>query len=349
LQWDGKDKRLLDGSGLYLNLRRKSKTWIFRKKHFGKTRIITLGKWPTLSCKQARIEAGKYADQPDLSGKTVSDLVAEYKKDIVNPDSKIPKQVYGYLNQIEKELGSLRVITIKRLQLVQFIKRYSREHGARTADRLRSYLRMLFAYGVEEGVITGQNEMDGVSMRVTGYKPIARSRTLTPDEIRMVWAWKNPDKGQQNAEDNARVIKFLLLTGLRISEAFAGYIDGDKFRIDDTKGKHSKNEPRPHWVHLTELARALLPLPKRNPTNIQAWLKRQLDVAGIEDRFTPHDCRRTYATIANDNGVREFIVERALNHRMQGVMATYNHAEYEEERSECARVVESTILQIVEL
>ena len=348
LAWDGKDKRILDGSGLYLNLRRNSKTWIFRKKHLGKTRIITLGKWPALSCKQARIEAGKYADQSDISRKTVSDLIAGYKTDVVNPASKIPKQVYGYLNHIEEEFGGQRVITIKRAQLVQFIKRFSREHGARTADRLRSYLRMLFAYGVEEGIITGQNEMDGVTVRVTGYKQIDRRRTLTPDEIRMVWAWKNPDTGQQNAEDNARVLKFLLLTGLRISEAFAGYVDGYKFRIDDTKGKHAKHETRPHWVYLTDQARALLPLPKRNPTNIQAWLKRQLDVVGIEDRFTPHDCRRTFATIANDNKVQAFIVERTLNHRLQGIMATYNHAEYEDERIECAKIVDTVIQDIVE-
>jgi integrase len=348
LQWDGKDKRILDASGLYLNLRRNSKTWIFRKRHSGKTRIITLGKWPALSCKQARIEAGKYANQSDLSRKTVSDLIAVYKTDVVNPESKIPKQVYGYLHHIEKEFGRQHVITIKRANLVQFIKQFSNEHGARTSDRLRSYLRGVFAYGVELGYITGANPMEGVTVRVTGYKQIDRSRTLTPDEIRMVWAWKNPDKGQQNAEGNARVLKFLLLTGLRISEAFAGYVDGDKFRIDDTKGKHAKHESRPHWVYLTAQARALLPLPKRNPTNIQAWLKRQLDLAGLEDRFTPHDCRRTFSTLANEHGVQPFIVERVLNHRMQGVMAVYNRAEYESERIECAKIVDTVIQDIVE-
>jgi hypothetical protein len=142
---------------LYLNLRRNSKTWIFRKSHSGKTRILTLGKWPALSCKQARIEAGKYSDQSDLSSKTVSDLIAEYKTDVVNPDSKVPKQVYFYLGRIEIEFGRLHVITIKRLQLVQFIKRFSHERGTRTADRLRSYLRQVFAYGVELGYITGSN------------------------------------------------------------------------------------------------------------------------------------------------------------------------------------------------
>ena len=106
LHWDGKDKRILDGQGLYLNLRRNSKTWIFRKKHSGKTQIITLGKWPTLSCKQARLDARRYADESNISNKTVSDLIAEYKKDVVYPDSKVPKQVEGYLNHIDQSFLS---------------------------------------------------------------------------------------------------------------------------------------------------------------------------------------------------------------------------------------------------
>ena len=346
LAWEGKDRRILDGQGLYLNLRRNSKTWIIRKKYRGKNRIITLGKWPALSCKQARLDARQYADESNISRKTVSELISEYRTDVVYPESKVPQQVDMYLNHIEMALGRLRIIAVKRAQLVYFIKQYSHEHGARSADRVRAYLRQLFGYGVELGYITGANPMDGVTVRVTGYKYVSRSRTLTPDEIRMVWAWKNPDKGQQNVEDFARIIKFLLLTGFRISEALAGYVDGDKFRIDDSKGK--KHEARPHWVHLTEQALALLPLPKRNPTNIQAWLKRQLDAAGIEDRFTPHDCRRTFATLANDNGAQPFIVERVLNHKMQGVMAIYNRAEYEAERIECAEIVDAAIREITE-
>jgi integrase len=348
LHWVGKDKRILDGQGLYLNLRRNSKTWLFRKKHSGKTQIITLGKWPTLSCKQARLDARRYADESNISNKTVSDLIAEYKKDVVYPDSKVPKQVEGYLNHIDQSFGQFKVMGVKRAQLVYFIKQYSVERGARSADRVRSYLKQVFAYGVELGYLTGSSPMDGVTKRVTGYKPIDRSRVLSNDEIRIVWSWKNPDKGQQNVEDNARVIKFLLLTGLRISEAQAGYIDGDKFRIDDTKGKHSRHESRPHWVHLPEQARALLPLPECSATNIQAWLKRLLIAEGIEPRFTPHDCRRTFATLANDNGAQPFIVERVLNHKMQGVMAVYNYAEYEDERIECAEIVDAAIREITE-
>jgi len=347
LKWEGKDKRIGDGQGLYLNLRKNSKTWIIRRSQAGKTQIITLGKWPGISCRKARLEAARYMNQDDVSNVTVKELAEEYKTDVVNPDSKVPKQVEGYLNHIIDEFGQIKVINIKRANLVRFIKHYSKTRGQRSADRLRSYLKQLFSYGVELGYITGENPMDGVTKRVTGYIAIDRQRTLNNGEIKMVWSWKNADHGWQETEDNVRVIKFLLLTGLRISEAQSGYVDGDKFRMDDTKGKHPKHEKRPHWVYLTDTANALLPLPSVTPTNIQAWLRRKLKSEEIENRFTPHDCRRTYATMANDNGVNPFIVDRSLNHKIQGVMGIYNQAEYEAERIQCAKVVESAILKMI--
>ena len=124
----------------------------------------------------------------------------------------------------------------------------------------------------------------------------------------MIWAWRNAPQGWKKTEDNVRMIKFLLLTVLRISEAQIGYVDGDKFRIDDTKGKHPKHEKRPHWVYLTDEAKLQIPLPKCTATNIQQWLKRKLVSDDIQDRFTPHDCRRTYSTIANDTGHTTFIL-----------------------------------------
>jgi len=346
LNWEGKDKRIRLDDGLYLMIRKSSKTYIIRKTVNKKAQVITLGKHPALSLRKAKSETRKILDA-DTSNVTVDTLIKDYLNDVVYPESKVPNQVEGYLNHIRNEFGVIKAMDVKRLELVQFIKTYSRTRGARSSDRLRSYLIQLFAYGVELGYIDGKNPMEGVTKRVTGYKPIDRDRILTDDEIKMVWSWRNAEQGWQKTEDNVRLIKFLLLTGLRISEAQAGYVDGDKFRVDDTKGKHSKNEKRPHWVYLTKSAIALLPLPRCTPTNIQAWLKRKLIKEGITNRFTPHDCRRTFATIANDNGVDPFIVERALNHRMQGVMATYNHADYEAERIECAKTVEIVINDIL--
>ena len=123
--------------------------------------------------------------------------------------------------------------------------------------------------------------MTEVTKRITGYRPVDRTRVLSNSEICMIWSWKNNSTGWQKTEDNVRVIKFLLFTGLRISEAQNGYADGNYFRVDDSKGKHSKTEKRPHWIYLTDNAKKLLPLPKCTATNIQAWLKRKL----ISERY----------------------------------------------------------------
>jgi integrase len=338
LKWK-KDRVVGLGDGLSIRIRKSSKTYIIRKTTAGRISVITLGKSPALSLKQAKFKAMQFAQQADVSSVIVSTLIEDYIKDVVSPSSKVPDQVCGYLSHIDSVFGRHKVISVTRFALVQFIKSYSAKNGARTADRLRGYLRSVFAYAVELGY-RDQNPMDGVSVRVTGYIPKARRRFLSDDEIRMVWTWPESDP-------NTLMIKFLLLTGLRISEARAGYVDGDKYRIDDSKGKHQKDDPRPHWVHLTPTAKALLPLPSTADRRTQEWLKKKLVAAGITDCFVPHDCRRTFATIANSNGVEPFIVERALNHKMPGVMAIYNHAEYEAERIDCAEVVESAVLGIL--
>lgn len=108
----------------------------------------------------------------------------------------------------------------------------------------------------------------------------------------------------------------------------------------------SKNQ-RAHWVELTDACIDQLPLPNCTPTNIQAWLRRLLDNNGIEPRFTPHDLRRTAATRMADTGVSPFIVERVLNHTLEGVMAVYNRAEYEKERVDAAFQLTNHILEVV--
>jgi len=49
----------------------------------------------------------------------------------------------------------------------------------------------------------------------------------------------------------------------------------------------------------------------------------------------------------NGNGLQPFIVERILNHTMEGVMAVYNRAEYEQERIEAAETLERVMTEVV--
>ena len=180
-----------------------------------------------------------------------------------------------------------------------------------------------------------------VTSRITGYIPKSRDRVLSDDEIKDMWTWKNNPQGWQRTEDNTRILRFLLLTGLRINEARNGYQVGNKWIVPKEISKNGNA----HWVYLTETAKQQLPLPSCTTTNIQAWLKRRLGLDN-DNRYTPHDLRRTCATRMADNGIEPFIVERVLNHKLEGVMAVYNRAEYEAERIKAALVMEKILIGI---
>lgn len=341
LKWDGKDQILNDGGGLYLNLRRSSRTFIVRKRRQGRMLVTTLGKWKSspeaagMTLKEARAKAAVMAVEGVPSEMRVSALVERYQREIVEANHKRPHLADGYFRRaILPAIGPKRVADIKPLDLSGIVERYAKESGQRSGAQLLSQTKALFGYAVELGVIPF-NPAQQLTARITGYKYNPRERVLTDDEIRLLWSEKKP---------NAKILRFLALTGLRISEAQKGHQDGDKWRVP---AEYSKNG-KPHWVHLTDTAKAQLPFPVSTPTNIQAWLRRRCDNHKIDPRYTPHDLRRTAATRMAGIGIEPFIVERVLGHTLQGVMGIYNRAEYENERVNAAKLLEKHILSMID-
>jgi integrase len=334
LKWDGKDRLVAFGDGLFLNVRKSSKTWVIRRRHGGKMEVTTLDKYPLMSVKAARVAAMEKALAQTAHGMTVEMLSEKYLAEVIDREHKRPELSRGYFDRaILPELGPRKVADIKTFDLAQLVQSYARR-GARSADALRSQLKKLFCYAVELGLIR-DNPAEAISRRVSGYTARSRERVLTDDEIGIVW---------RENHHHAALCRFLLLTGLRISEAQKGYRDSDRWHVPAAVSKNG----REHWVYLTPTARAQLTEPfDTSPTAVQAWLRRWCDKHGIDPRYTPHDLRRTAATRMADAGVEPFIIERMLNHTMQGVMAVYNRAEYEAERIEAARTLEVALLRVV--
>lgn len=330
LKWEGKDRLVSAGDGLYQNVRHKSKTWLLRRRIRGKYRVRTLGKHPRMPVKEARILALQDAIEGEPSEMTGEVLAERYYTEVVEVEHKRPELFRGYLDRaVIPGIGSRRLVEVTPADLAEVIGDY-RARGARSADQLLSALRALFTFAIEIGIRT-DNPAAALTRRVAGYRPKGRDRVLSDNEVRALWAEES---------QNARVLRFLVLTGLRISDAQNGHRHGNRW-IDSAE--QSKNG-RAHWVHLTPSALDQLPLPRSTPTNIQAWTRRWCARSSIAPHFTPHDCRRTAATRMADNGVEPFVVERALNHTLQGVMGIYNRAEYQAERMEAAKSLESAIL-----
>jgi integrase len=308
------------GDGLWLRVRTTGrKTFIVRRKQGGKTKIITLGDWPTLSLKAARFMAGTAKTPSDA---TVNDLLKQYHEAVISGHAR-PKQFDTYERRIRDAMGTIRVSEVKTTRLAQLIS--ENRSTPRSADSLRSHLRAMFNLAIELGW-RDDNPAAVIGARVTGYKYEPITRTLKHDEIRQLWQWEG---------NNAALLRLLLLTGLRISEGQNGRADGDLWRMDKTKNG------KPHWVYLTPTAKAQLVSPfEVSPTAVQAWVKRR------KVGWTPHDLRRTFATLAMDNGVLPHVVEKCLNHSLEGMLRVYAHSEMTAERITAAKVVERVILEI---
>ena len=312
------------GDSLWLRIRATGrKTFIVRRKQNNKTKIITLGDWPTLSLKEASRQAVTVKTPGDA---TMSDLVTQYINTVISGHAR-PKQFKVYGDRIKKAIGHIRVSEVETKRLAEFVSEY--RSTPRAADSLRSHLRAMFSLAKELGW-NRDNPASDIGARVTGYKYDPITRVLTPDEIEQLWKWEGR---------NAAILRFLLLTGLRIGEAQSGQADGDLWRIAKTKNG------KPHWVFISATAKDQLAEPfDCSTTNVQAWIRRKQKFSATA--WTPHDLRRTFATLAMENGVLPHVVEKCLNHALEGMLRIYAHAEMTEERIAAAKTVERVVLEI---
>jgi integrase len=344
IRYTDKDQWINDSAtrGLYLRVTKSNATgpidkaaWVVRQKIQGKTHRNVIGHWPAMNLQDARKQRDLVLgvdihDQINMAG-----LLDQYDRAVLSRQ-KSGNQARVYSRHVRDRFGPRLANTIRRAEMTGMIQKYSRDRGARSADRLLSFLRGVFGYGVELDYIQA-SPVDGVTKRVTGYQHKPRERVLTDDELRLIWTWEG---------NQAALLRFLTLTALRIGEAQQGYRDGDQWIVP---AEISKNTDA-HWVQLTPTAIEQLRQAggsfDTSPTATQAWLKRKLTNLEYsnEKRFTPHDLRRTAATRMGDAGVAPHVIEKVLNHRLRGVAQTYNRAELQLERVEAAKLLEQAIL-----
>jgi integrase len=325
----GKAERLVaDGNGLYIRIRsgegKISRTWQFRRREGGGLSITTLGTYPALPLLEARQQALELATKRKSYSPTVDVAVEQWLSERIDHTHRKAELIRGYVERaIIPALGSRRVRDIEPSEIATVVRDYrdrvgkkiAAHKGGRTAARaLLGVFKGLFGYAVANGWIK-QSPAAQLTPAVVGPPGMPRTRVLSDDEIRFVMT---TDIRQ------GPVLRFLLVTGLRIGEAYNGHRDGQYWVV---LPEFSKNK-REHRVWLSDLALVQL---DRHPWgapryDVQHWLA---DNAG---GWCAHDLRRTFSTRNNAMGVPPYIVERMLNHIFDGVMAVYNHATYDAER-----------------
>lgn len=179
----------------------------------------------------------------------------------------------------------------------------------------------------------GYTESAPTARMQTPAKPPSRQRVLSASELIAVWRAADPET------DYGRIVRLCILSGQRIGQWAAmrrEYIAGDTivFPAEAMKSKRS------HILPLTDGMRALLPdcvgllFPTANAQAFSNWSrsKHRLDALSGVTKFTHHDLRRSWATIAAEElNIEPHHIESVLAHSTGTAIARiYNRAKYQE-------------------
>lgn len=210
------------------------------------------------------------------------------------------------------------------------------ERGPVEADHAKIALSGLYTWLIDRGTVEATPVLK-IKSRASGG---GRERTLSPSELRMIW------KGTEHVCDDYRcIIRLLMLTGSRREEI--GGLQWSEVGTDrlELPGSRVKNG-RGHLIPLSPLATRQLPIPRDRPNvfgrrtgrTFSGWgkAKIELDRHAKIDHWTPHDLRRTVATMMRELRIADtHLVELILNHvsgTRSGVAGVYDRSERLEER-----------------
>ena len=362
-----KDKYIADGDGLFLRVMPNgTKTFCFRYTVGTKRRLLSLGPVPILSLTEARDRANQarklvFAGTDPLdtakrtaggSGETVAKLIEDWKERYAK---KTYKRLDTQLRMVDKDItpviGALPVKDLTKQHVSQVINRII-DRGAKVkANRVLSLMKTIFGYAAEHGYIPESPVT--MTRKGAGGREKPKKRVLSPDEISIFLTTVDRRTGFMTWRTK-QILRLILLTAQR-----PGEVASMQWEHVDLVGRVWCLPPeivkaeREHVVHLSQQAVEVLEFAQRHtkgqrfvfgsvredgkPTGTQtlstAVLKMFKDGEfGAMRRFTPHDLRRTAATRMADIPVHAHVVEKILNHRMKGVMAVYNYADYLPER-----------------
>ena len=199
--------------------------------------------------------------------------------------------------------------------------------GAGTAARVVELLGGMWTWSEKRGLVSGPNPARGVEK----HRGEAKDRTLNPDELARLGAALREHETLQPMASTA--IRLIALTGLRREEACGlRWCEIDQatgcLRLETSKtGRSTRPIGKPALQLLESLPRlhGEWVFPNRLGTG-SADLKKQIaaifDAAGLKDARS-HDLRRTFASVAADEGYGDATIGELLGHARRGVTSRH--------------------------
>lgn len=344
-----------------------------------KTHRLTLGRHPALTLADARRLADKHraeaakGEAPTTPRQRAREVLSfdaladAYVKKAARDKRSWEADEY-LLRAARAAWGSRPAAEITRRDIVGLLDDIAERSGT-VANRTQSVLRTLLGWATREEHIPA-NPLAGEPKR--GGRETPKERALDDAEIAALWRTLDSYKGHKPV---ALALKTILLTCCRPGEVSAmrrdelADIDGKapEFRLPRERTKNG----RAHVVPLSSLAVAVIkeaiklgdpcPFVFRSKWDQDAAIERHslsqamkgkkavvgiVATAGIKPA-TPHDLRRTGATLARGAGVPRENVQALLNHTPDDVTATYDRYEMLAEKRAAVKAIASAVKRIL--
>jgi len=297
---------------------------------------------------------------------STSPTIAVLANEFIERDIKANRKgVDPVIRMFEKDIlpfiGNYKLKEITRREIFKKVLDPITDRGAKTqANKTLSTLKQMFNFGVERDLIQG-NPISTVKKKSVGGLEKSRTRALEFEEVIQVFE-RLPKLGI--SQQVIFALKCITLTGCRPIEVTGAQwqeFDFDKmiWTIPAERVKQNKDGERTHKVPITQNMLILLDElraafgylnskyvfpstttnksgPGEQPVDrhsLSRSISRKLEQLGVS-KFVPHDLRRTVSTRLGDDdiGTDPIVIEKILNHQLQGVQGVYNMQGYMEKR-----------------
>lgn len=365
-----KDKRYPDGGGLYLLATAKGgKLWRYNYSMNGKKYVYSLGKYPALSLKDARMMHGELKT---LIAKGINPVEKKRKekqkvKRTVNNSFKEVAEAYLKLqdgrlalNTLSKHkralerdfypvIGTMDINKIERRDLIA-VATAVQERGAReTAHRLLNLCNQIWRYALQHDKVE-HNVVADIDKKIVlkgfkknKYKTITNSKRIG-ELLRAIDTYK----GSYTTKHLLRILPFVFVRSANIRQAEWGEFDlvNKVWTIPAEKMKSRKEHKLPLCKQAIEILEEVYPYTKDAKYVFHSPLSRARSLTDVAvssalkrldfgDEIVPHGFRAMFSTIARENKFRDEVIESLLAHQdTNKVRSAYNRADYTDEKRE---------------
>lgn len=320
--------------------------------------------------RKAKIQATKDAH-------TVKALAEEYVKHHAEPH-KSESACKDDKRMLKKDIlpawGQRKAVDITRRDIVTLLDKIKERGAPVGANRTLSLLSKLFKVAVDRGILEAS---PCVSISRVA-KEESRERVLTEQEVKDLWSGLSPDSGVSMALTMKMALRFMLVTAQRETEVLGAKwrefdMDNECWELsgDRTKNNKAHNVPlSPLALEILEEAKGLYPdsewvFPSPNGvrrgarnagvsallgSSVGGAIRRTLADFKM-DKWTPHDLRRTAASmiaeLLSELRLDRLILKKILNHTDSEVTAIYDRHTYFDEKKQALLALSNKISGLV--